>query len=172
MITINQVGAEFVAAQLRDGIKEFKREQRKLMRKAALVMKRGVESKLLSGDPLHAASPLNRKDSKGRTIGPLHRRIKAKTRLTSTGVEAFIEYNRRGFYGRFHETGIHKTMTRKTTTVAFIGGRFVTLKAGTSYTFNLPARPVLALVSKAKEAQAVEIMGDSFGVFYRGGAGA
>lgn len=154
MIFFRVVGAELVGARFKAELREFRREQRVQMRRAANFVKKQLSKKLASGSPLKQGQ---RFDSKGYELGPLHKKIRARVKPTATDVQAFIEYNRRGFYGRFHETGISKAVVR--------GG-----KRPGAYFFRLPKRPVLAPVAESSEHQIIEILGDSYGVFFRGGA--
>ena len=169
-ITVEAVGMELLAARFRREVRHFQAEQRKQMRKAGNLVKREVVRKLRSGSPLKSGTHPGRKDSKGREIGPLYRKIRLRVFKTTTDVGARIEPNRRAFYGRFHETGLSASYVTKTDKVVFFGGGFRRIKAGTRINLNLPRRPFLEPVARSTEGRVVEIMGDSYNVFYRGGA--
>ena len=167
MITVQQFGAEAVAAYLDKGIREYKREQRKLVRKAAIVLQKAAVHELQN---VYASRGAHK--YRGKSVGPLDRSIGFKTFASSYSVGARVEYKMRGFYGRILETGVNKQVQVRETRVVFANGRFFTLKAGSSYTLNIKPRPILGPVAAKKENEVVEIMGDSFGVFYRGGVSA
>lgn len=172
MLSVKVVGVDAVRGAFKAQIGAFQKEQWKAMGKATQLMSRKTRQRLRSG-PLRSGSGRLRLDAKGRRWGPLYKSVRTKVRPTRTDLIGVVRYSKSGFYGRFHETGVDKTVTRTMTrrVILTADGRFVTLKAlrkepkKVSVAFRLPARPVLGPVAQENAAKAVEILGESYGVF-------
>jgi HK97 gp10 family phage protein len=165
--TVEVFGTEVLAARFQSELREFKREQRKMIRKAANVVKKDVEAKVASTFPANTKAHKRR----GATpLGPLRRKIRVRVLDTTGDVAALIRPSASAFYGRFQETGLNVTRKgRIVSTTSNIIGRKKSTRSGSS-PFNLPAKPFLAPVAAADAGKVAEIMGDSYGVFFTGGA--
>jgi hypothetical protein len=165
--TVEVFGAEVLAVRFRSELREFKREQRKMIRKAANVVKADVAAKVA------ASFPANTKTHKRRgatPLGPLRRKIGVRVLDTTVDVAALIRPKASAFYGRFQETGL--SVTRKgriVSTSTSVLGRKKHARSG-AHPFRLPAKPFLEPVAAADTDKVAAIMGESYGVFYRGGA--
>lgn len=165
--TVTALGNEVLAARFRKEIVAFKREQRVQMRKAGNLVKKETVATVKSKFRITRPRGSGRQEK----LGPLHRKIRLRLYATKVNVGARIEPNRLGFYGRYLETGLNAVVTRHQARNVFIGGRWVRLKAG-SYNLRIPRKPYLEPVFKSTLPRVVDIMGDSYNVFYRGGGGA
>ena len=158
---VRAAGIEATTSSFRQGIRAFQRAKAKQMREAAQLVKRHVVAHLQTGAAgLKMGTGRLRKDSSGRRLGPLAKKIQAKVRATSADVVAVIGPSRLAFYGRFHETGVSKAVTRRRKDGT----------TGRTYQMRLPARPFLEPVATQLEPQIVEIIGDSYDVFAGGTA--
>jgi phage gpG-like protein len=174
MISLQVFGVEATSAYFRDGIRLFKLEQRKKMRQAAKLVKRDVQAKVRS---LFAPRTKPRYFAAGHgsatnVRGPLAKKIVFWTFDTASSVQAMIAQGGEAFYGAFHETGLNTTRKGRHRGKYFQrsgrGREFVV--RNDSKPFHLPRRPFLEPVAKADTSKVVSIMGESYGVFYRGGA--
>jgi hypothetical protein len=166
MIVIDVVGTEFLAARFKTEVRAFQKEQAVMMRKAAKVVQADV---VLRVARTFKSVGQQHTDFRGTKLGPLVKSIGFRVFRTTSNVIALVRPRARAFYGRFHETGISKTATRKEARTVYFGGGFKRLKAG-SYTLTIPRRPFLEPAVAANSAKVGDILGESYGVFYRGGA--
>lgn len=165
--TVEVFGTEVLAARFSSELREFRREQRKMIRKAANVVKKDVEAKVASTFPTNTKA---RKRRGATPLGPLRRKIRVRVLDTTGDVAALIRPAASAFYGRFQETGLNVTRKgRITSTATNILGRKKSTRAS-GHPFRLPAKPFLEPVAAADGAKVAEIMGESYGVFFRGGA--
>lgn len=161
MITVSVFGTELLAARFRTEVRAFQREMRKQMRIAANVVKADVVHKTQS---LFASRGAH-KGSSGKLLGPLDRSIGVKVFNTTGDVIALIRPRARAFYGRFQETGLDVMRKGRKT-----GGTKRKAIRAASHHFRLPRKAFLEPVAQADAAKVETILGNSYGVFYRGGA--
>jgi hypothetical protein len=169
MIAMEVFGVTATATYFRDGVRLFQLEQRKKMREAANVVKRDVVAKVIS---LFGARRKPHKSKAGKPLGPLYRQIGVRVFATRSDVVALIRPNAKAFYGRFQETGLD-VQAQGRSTGRKIGAGFMRRKInerGKPYHFRLPRKPFLEPVAQADETKVAQIIGSSYGVFYRGGA--
>ena len=164
MITVDVVGAEILAARFRSEIRLFQLEQRKQMRVAANLVKRDVEAKVAAIFP---AGTTTHKRRGATPLGPLRKKIGIRIIATTGDVKALIRPRASAFYGRFQETGLN--VSRKSRTKNAFSVRTHKAVHGAA-PFRLPRKPFLEPVAEADAAKVAEVIGDAYGVFYRGGA--
>lgn len=165
--TIQTFGVEALNERFKSELRMFRREQRKQIRKAANVVKVDVAAKVATTFPATTKAHKRRGST---PLGPLRKKIRVRVIDTTGDVAALIRPAASAFYGRFQETGL--SVSRKgriTSTSTNILGRKRSTR-GASSPFRLPAKPFLAPVAEADAGKVAEIMGDSYGVFFTGGA--
>ena len=163
MIAVEVFGTEFLAARFKAEVRAFKREQRKMMRKAANVVKRDVEAKVST---LFPSGTTAHKRSGATPLGPLRKKIRVRVIDSTADVIGLIRPAASAFYGRFQETGLHVMRKSRGKTAFSIRSRKAVRGA---HPFRLPSKPFLEPVARADAAKVTDIIGDSYGVFYRGG---
>jgi len=133
------VGIDSYAATRNRELRAFKAEQAKLMRQAGRLVKAEEASLLRGGSVLRSNTPEGqRRRARGYKAGPLFRGVRLRVRRTQLDVMARIDFGPRGFYGRFHETGLP--------------GR-------------LPQRQTLDPTARKVEPAVLSILGNSYAVF-------
>jgi hypothetical protein len=147
MIVMDVVGADAVIARFRTEIRAFQREQRKQMLLAANVVKKDVIAKV---EQIFPTSTGQHKRGGATLLGPLRKKIGVRILNTKGDVVALIRPKASAFYGRFQETGLPR--------------------AGRGRGFMLRRKPFLEPVAEADAGKVADILGDAYGVFYRGGA--
>lgn len=157
-----QIGVEAVASTFNEGVKAFQRVLARKMRQAANLVRddarRKAEAVIRPRGLRRSAKP--RVDSKGRRLGPLVRKIRARVKLSRSDVYAVIGPTRLAFYGRLLESGVDRDVTRKK-------------KDGTNakaYRFRLVARPHLEPAARVNAPKVTEIIGDTYDIFTKSGA--
>jgi len=163
--TLKVLGAEIEAARFKTELRAFKLEMRKQMRVAASVVKRDVQSKVESVFPTNTTA---HKRSGATLLGPLRKKIRARVFDSKFDVVGLIRPAASAFYGRFQETGLNvQRKSRSSGGVFTIRNRKA---ARGSHPFHLARKPFLEPVAEADASKVTDIIGDSYGVFYRGGA--
>lgn len=166
MITIEVIGTEVLAARFRTEIRSFQREFRKQMVLAATLVKKDVIAKVGAIFPTSTGA---HKRSGATPLGPLRKKIGVRIINTRGDVIALIRPKASAFYGRFQETGLDVTRKgRATSTTRSFFGKVRHTRAG-GHPFHLPRKPFLEPVAEADTEKVVEILGNSYSVFYRGG---
>jgi hypothetical protein len=163
-IIAQEFGSEVLAARMRQEVRAFQREQRVQVRIAANMVKADVIHEVQSRFSSRGA----RKRSSGKVLGPLDRSIGVRILNTSRDVVALIRPRAKAFYGRFLETGLN-VMRKGRITKASRGRGRRNQSRGASHRFVLPRIPFLEPVADRDADKVAEIIGDSYGVFYRGG---
>jgi len=161
--TIEQFGAEVEAARFKVELRAFKLEQRKQMRVAANLVRRDVTAKVESVFPTNTTA---HKRSGATLLGPLRKKIRTRVFDSKFDVVALIRPAASAFYGRFQETGLD--VQRKSRSE---GGVFTIRNrkaARGSHPFHLARKPFLEPVAASDAEKVTDILGDSYGVFYRG----
>lgn len=158
---LKQVGIEATASFFNDGIRAFQRMVAGKMRLAANLVRddarRKAEAVIRPRGLRRSFKP--RTDSKGRKLGPLVRKIRARVKFSRADVYAVIGPTRLAFYGRFLENGVDREVRRKR-------------KDGTNakaYRFRLVARPFLEPAARVNAGKVEEILGDSYDIFTKSG---
>ena len=157
MIIARQIGVEALRGFFEQGLLAFQRAKLVQMRKAGIAVRdvaRWLASLSIQTRP---KGYQRRVDKKGRKLGPLIQKITSKVKLTRADVWAKIGPTRLAFYGRFLETGISKSVTRKT-------------KSGRSepYQMRIKALHYLNIAAQRTEGRVIELVGDSYDVFTGG----
>lgn len=163
--TLTTFGVEALSARFKAETREFKREQRVKMRVAANMVKAEVVQEVQN----RFASRGAHKGPSGKKLGPLDRSIGVRVLPTTANVIAFIRPRARAFYGRFLETGLN-VMRKGRVTKATAGGRKRDMRRHGEHAFKLPRIPFLEPVARSVPDRVAAIIGESYDVFYRGGA--
>jgi len=165
-VAIQEFGALIEAARMKRELRAFQAEQKKNMRKAAAFVKKDVVHETQS----LFASRGPHKGPSGKPLGPLDRNIGVKVFSSAFDVVALIRPAAKAFYGRFLETGLN--VIRKGRAIGHRIGAFGRKKTvrGEGHPFHLPREPFLEPVAIADADKVVEMLGDSYDVFYRGGS--
>lgn len=158
--TVEAFGTQLLASRFKDEIRAFKREQRKQLRAAANMVKTDVVHEVQN----RFASRGPHKGPSGKPLGPLDRSIGVRILNTTADLVALIRPRARAFYGRFLETGLN------TTRHLDAKGKWRQRQGGTQRPFHLPRIPYLEPVAIADADKVAATLGESYGVFYRGGA--
>lgn len=176
-LVLQEFGANVVAESLRDNVKSFQKQQVPTLRKAARVLQRDIVRRV----HMRFGVWRPRGTGKERLIGPLFEKVQSKVKRTNKDVFAIIGPSRRAFYGRFLETGInttalrHNRASRAADQQAREAGIFRKRKLRqyvqsikTSYQVNIKPRPYIEPALRANLNKVVEIVGESYAVFYGG----
>jgi hypothetical protein len=168
-ISVNQFGAEVLAARFKQETRAFQKEQRIQLARAAKVVKADVVAEVQSIFPTDTTK---HQRSGSKPLGPLRAKIGIRTFYTTSDVIALIRPSASAFYGRFQETGLDVETKGRSTGRKVAKGltRRLINERGAPYHFHLPRKPFLEPVAAADVDKVAEILGDSYGVFYTGGA--
>lgn len=159
------VGINENAARLRSELRAFQREQLVVMRQAVAVLVKAERSVLASGSPLKSGTGRKRPG-----IGPLVKSVKGASRRTQIDVSGIVTFRARGFYGRFHESGISvetkgRSLGTKTRRPDSRGHHVLQNDRGRPYHLTIPKSETLGPVAAANEERVISILGNSYAVF-------
>jgi hypothetical protein len=151
------VGVDSYVSTKNRELSAFQREQLVDMRRAAKYV-RDSERSLLRGGTVLKVGP----DRKDKSRKHLYQLVRYRVSRTQIDVMAVIDFGK-GFYGRFHETGLDVTTKGRTVGRRFTGRRVIR-RRGRPYRFLLPKRQTLAPTAARTTPEVISILGNSYEV--------